>query len=200
MNIPGFYPQLLSQSGKVRRKVRFPDVKRLVEIVIFSRFSCRRLSQSDHPSSHSACLTLRPLRSTGVTPLHHYYEPLRLPVTATIQVIDSLFGLSALTNTAVGLPSSQLSCPYAPSTNTPESLTGAFNRRFPESTGFTSTRRLATPTMYNEAESVRFRYSSHVRLPRLRPRKLLAGNAWSTTCMTISLHDNLLSDCKDSQA
>ncbi len=132
MTIPSYYPQLLSQRGRV---------------------SCRRRSQSDHHSSHSACLTPRPLRSTGITPLHHYYEPLRLSYTAASQVIDSLHGLLALTNTVMGLPGSRLICCRALPSVTPGGTVSARSCFFPTVNRLHHLRKDGHHQLCNEAES-----------------------------------------------
>jgi hypothetical protein len=133
MIIPRYYPQLLSQRGRV---------------------TCRRLSQSDYRSSHSACLTLSPLRSTGITPLHHYYGALRLPVMATIQVIDSLSSLSAFTRHRDGSPKFLTNLSLRASFNHPGWPSGyKFPLKSPLVTGFTISGKLAANKLCNEAES-----------------------------------------------
>ena len=133
MIIPSYYPQLLSQRGRV---------------------SCRRLSQSDRHSSHSACLTPRPLGSTGITLLQRYYESVRLPRTATDLVIDSQLSLSALTRHHDGSPRFLTNLSSRASFNHPGwSSEYKIPLKSSPVTGFTISGRLATNKLCNEAES-----------------------------------------------
>ena len=116
------------------------------------RFLCLRQSQSDLYFSYSTRCTLRPLRSTRVTPLHHYYGPLRLPSAATIKVIDSLLSLSAFPDTAMGLPGSQLICRRALPSITPGSAVGAMGCYFPTASRLHHIRKDGHHQWCNEAE------------------------------------------------
>ena len=80
---------------------------------------------------------VRPLRSTGVTPLPHYYEPLRLPAAAVLWVMDSPQALSQPSWTWTPRRVSQVPrpiCRRALSPTTPDSPVGAFARCFPTGT------------------------------------------------------------------
>jgi hypothetical protein len=61
-----------------RTPLRFVMLRRLEFPNLFWRFQTHRQSPAFSPSD--APLELRPLRSTGITRLPHYYEPLRLPM------------------------------------------------------------------------------------------------------------------------
>jgi len=77
---------------------------------------------------------VRPLRSTGITPLPHYYGPLRLPAAAVPWVMISPQELSQPTWTRTPRRASQVPRPIsrrAPSPTTPDSPVGALARCFP---------------------------------------------------------------------
>jgi len=172
-----FSTQLLSKSSEFWRQMGFQNLYRFIELKIFCRLFCHRISQSARYFSDSACLTLSPLRSTGITPLHHYYGALRLPVMATIQVIDSLSSLLALPNTMMGLPGSGLICRCALPSTTPSSPTGAFDRCFPVDIRLHHLWKDSHPPEEdNEAESgslaLRLTTLLSVGFNRLRPRLL----------------------------
>src|SRR5208283_567843 len=63
------------------------------------------LTQAVSPFLDRNATEVRPLVSTGITPLPRYYGPLRLPTAADVQVIDSPHSLSCAL-TASGLPGS----------------------------------------------------------------------------------------------
>ena len=161
----GLLTQLLSPSGKCRRQKPFVYPSQL------HRFSRPRYIQSAVHSSDSARLTLKPLRSTGITPLHHYYELLRLPLAAACKVIDSLKGLSALPT-----PRRASQVPDC-SFRTRRLLSP--RRALPVLTTVTSQQMLASPHpkgwplscfRVTRLNQVRLRYGSCVCLPRLRRR------------------------------
>ena len=132
-------------------------------------YSCRRYrDQSDRRSSDSTRLPPKPLRSTGITPFHHYYELLRLPRAATCEVIDSLESLSALPTPrrasqvpdcsfhARRLLSPRRALPVLSIVASRQMLASPFLTGWPLSTCVTRLNR------------VRLRYGSRVRLPRLQ--------------------------------
>ncbi len=114
--------------------------------------SCPRQCQSDLNFSYSTCHTPRPLRSAGITPFQHYYGPLRLPIMATRQVIDSLSGLPAFSDTMMGLPGSWLICHRALSSITPDGSTDAYVRFFSVDSRLHPIRKDDRHHLCNEAE------------------------------------------------
>ena len=160
----GLLTQLLSQSGEFRRQ------EPIVDPIVLRRFFCRRFHQSVPRSSHSARLPPRPLRSTGITPLHHYYGPLRLPPVTTPEVIDSPGGLSAHPTSrrvsqvpgcsfrARRLLSPRRALPVLSTVPSRQVLASSYPTGWPPSTCVTRLNR------------VRLRYGSRVCLPRLRRR------------------------------
>jgi hypothetical protein len=94
-----------------------------------------------------------PLRSTGVTPLPRYYEPLRLPFGAACRVMDSPAALRARPH-PVGSPrflghSFGMRLPQPPRT-LPQVLSLVASLRM---SGFTLSGRLTSIALRNEAES-----------------------------------------------
>ena len=145
--------QLLSQSNEFPRKMLLTNLYRFVKVKIYFRFFCHRILQSAHYLSDSTRLTLRPLRSTSITLLHHYYGPLRLPNAATNKVIDSLIRLSDSPDTALGLPGSWLICHHALPPITPSSPSGALCCFFPDGNRLLHIRKDGHYQWCNEAET-----------------------------------------------
>jgi len=105
-------------------------------------------SPIDAPFLDRNTTEVRPLRSTGITPLPHYYEPLRLPAAAVLWVMNSPQALSSSTSTKTPRRASQVPRPFchcAPSPFTPRSPIAAHVGSFTIGTGFTFFGRLATP-------------------------------------------------------
>ena len=80
--------QLPSQKREALRQTRFGS-KHTGSLV-----RSRTRVQSAHPLFDGNATEVRPLGSTGITPLPRYYGPLRLPTAAARQVMDSLPALS----------------------------------------------------------------------------------------------------------
>ena len=70
-----------------------------------------------------------------------------------------------------GLLRSELTCRYAPSSTTPEGPPGAHARFFPDDSRLQHLWEIGRPSRsVSRPNQVRFRYGSHLRLPRLRRR------------------------------
>ncbi len=142
----------------------------IVYAIEIRRFFCRRCVQSDLRSPDSVRLPPRPLRSTGITPLQHYYEPLRLPLATTREVIDSPEGLSAppTSRRVSQVPGCSSRARYLlPPRRALPLLAIIPSRQIPASSISTDWPLSIRVTRLNR---VRFRYGSRVRLPRLRRR------------------------------
>jgi len=103
----------------------------------------------------SSCVSTHPvgsLRSTGITPLRHYYGPRRLPVGAGPRLCIPAIRCGGHARPAGSLqfPSNR-SARAAP--NHPGESDGCVSYSFTAGAGFTISGRLATPTLCNEAVS-----------------------------------------------
>ena len=143
----------------------------------------RPLWDARRPSGWSLLLpwraVLRPLRSTGITPLPRYYEPVRLPAVADRRVMSSAAAVNAA----------------APHAGPPRFLDRSVRARRPHSprkarrvhmpvaspsvSGFTISGRLATFTRCNEAVSGSLALRLTRSLPGASPRGLLHATSES---------------------
>jgi hypothetical protein len=98
-------------------------------------------AKTEHASSCTHASPAGSLRSTGVTRLHRYYEPLRRPTQPNRGYSFPRFVTSQ--GTAPDLSGSRRVCRYPPSPTTPESRTAAHARCFAVRAGFTHYGRLA---------------------------------------------------------
>jgi hypothetical protein len=117
-----------------------------------------RVSPSGPPSLFRPMGPAGALRSTGVTPLHRYYGPLRLPTWPT-----GGYGFPSVVDPDTGSPSraSQvpaLICRRPPSRITPRDPSVANARCFTGGIRLRLFRKVGHPHLCNEAERVRFRY------------------------------------------
>jgi hypothetical protein len=137
----------------------------------------RPLWDATRPSGCSLLLprhaALRPLRSTGVTPLPHYYEPVRLPAAAARRVMSSPVALGAAAHHA-GSPRflDRSMCARRP--HSPRKVRWVLVPvASPSVAGFTISGRLATFTWCNEAVSGSLALRLTQSLPGASPRGLL---------------------------
>jgi hypothetical protein len=145
-----------------------------------------------------------PLRSTGITPLHHYYEPLRLPIEPRRsygfpRLVDvwpagqaSLDRVSQVPDDSVGIR-----CPLPP--RRARSLQTSVASR--PMTGFTLSGRAGHSQTRNEAVSgSRFRITADAFAFRGSDRRITPTAAQSATWRTNNYHGQYLSTDKNRQA
>ena len=101
--------------------------------------------QSDLPSSYIRLIPSGSLGSTGITPLHGYYGPIRLLARHTRWLWIPTRRLQSPAGVR-GLSVPDLVCRHAPSPSTPGSWTIAYTRCFTVHAGFVHSDGLATPT------------------------------------------------------
>ena len=116
----GLATQLPSKKGDFHRHVGF----RFEPFCYPFRYGAS-LAQAASPFLDRNATEVRPLGSTGITPLPCYYGPLRLPTTADVRVIDSSHSLSS-SLTASGLPGSSTDLSTRALLNHPERLGWSF--------------------------------------------------------------------------
>ncbi len=116
----GLATQLPSQKGDVHKHIGF----RFKPFCYPFRYGAF-LAQAASPCLDRNTTEVRPLGSTGITPLPCYYGPLRLPTTADVRVIDSSHSLSS-SLTASGLPGSSTDLSTRALLNHPERLGWSF--------------------------------------------------------------------------
>ena len=116
----GLATQLPSQKGDFHRHVGF-RFEPFCYPFRYGAFS----TQAASPFLDRNATEVRPLGSTGITPLPCYYGPLRLPATADMRVIDSSHSLSS-SLTVPGLPGSSTDLSARALLNHPERLGWSF--------------------------------------------------------------------------
>ena len=144
---------------------------------------------------------VRPLCSTGVTPLLRSYGPFRLPTGTAPTVMSSRSALGTSPHPPRGASQDpRLIFPRALPPTTPESPAAACTRCFTTGCRFVISGRLLAFTLRNEAVSgslaLRLACSPH----KFPPDGLLPPTLASATCRTGNLHGELLSVHKISQA
>ena len=153
------------------------------------------------PSSYRSMYPAGPLRSTGITPLQHYYEPRRLPASVARAVIDSR-PASIQRTTLPGLPSSQHNFQRPPPPITPGRPTVAHACCFTVGSRLHHSWKVGHDQKFNEAESgSRFRIAADVLADTGTPP---VGSPLPTSgrlrVKTGNLHGKLLSAYKLCQA
>jgi len=140
------------------------------------------LFQAGFPSSYRIVLSVRPLRSTGITPLPRYYGPLRLPTGPPRRLClpTARWLLSPPPGRASQAP--RLICPRALSPTTPEGPLAACACCFTTGlSGFILVGGLATFVFLSRPNRVHLRYGSRVCLPS-RSGSIAGTPARSATC------------------
>ena len=132
--------------------------------------------QAVFSSSYRFMSSVRPLRSTGVTPLLRYYGPIRLPITAASPVMSSRRAWLAFARHRAGPPrlldgSFHARCPQPPR-KVPWLLLPVASPRV--LSGFILVGGLAPFVFLSRPNRVHLRYGSRVRLPTPAPSLGLA--------------------------